>query len=368
MAFPSVGIAGQTDTCLLRQIGGNDTHTLSFDMFDNPNSADGQGFAIRTIPTAASAGTQFALSSIQTDFFVDATSGNIGIGTATPNRALTVVGDVSATGATSVQSLSSRFINLEHSVPNDGTNPVLFIGERGDGTGGTVSGSLSGFNTTYDEINNRLVISTRFGVSPSLTAVTVTSAGNVGIGTLSPNRALTVVGDVSATGSIFGTASILGGVPTGAVIAFAMNGSPAGTPPDGWLAANGSEYLKTGPYSNLFNAIGITYGETNGAGGVGTTHFRVPDLRGYFVRGVGTNSDGTAAGAFGAKQADALKSHIHPYKDSTSNSTANYVRNASGATFDIVVRSVADTDRDTTATGDTETRPRNIAMLYCIKF
>jgi hypothetical protein len=203
MAFPSVGIAGQTDTCLLRQIGGNDTHTLSFDMFDNPNSAtDGQGFAIRTIPTAASAGTQFALSSIQTDFFVDATSGNIGIGTASPNRTLTVVGDISATGATSVQSLSSRFINLEHPTPNDGTNPALFIGERGDGSGGTAVGSLSGFNTIYDEINNRLIISTQFGVSPSLTAVTITSAGNIGIGTATPNRTLTVVGDISATGSL----------------------------------------------------------------------------------------------------------------------------------------------------------------------
>jgi microcystin-dependent protein len=78
--------------------------------------------------------------------------------------------------------------------------------------------------------------------------------------------------------------------------------------------------------------------------------------------------------------------HTHGYNDSTSNSGANYVRNAPSATFDIVVRSVADTARTTGSrttgitvasrtTGITvnssgtasETRPKNIALLYCIK-
>jgi len=99
-------------------------------------------------------------------------------------------------------SISARFINLEHSVPNDGINPVLFIGERGDGSGGTVVNSLTGFNITYDEPNNKLIISTNLGSVTPLTAVAIDSSTNVGVGTVSPNSKLTVVGNISSTGSI----------------------------------------------------------------------------------------------------------------------------------------------------------------------
>jgi microcystin-dependent protein len=143
-------------------------------------------------------------------------------------------------------------------------------------------------------------------------------------------------------------------VPAGAVQAFAMNSAPTG-----WLAADGNEYDKTGTYAALFAAIGTTYGETNGSGGAGTSHFRVPDLRGYFVRGSGTNSDSTASGTFGVKQADELKSHTHTVFAKGVNSNTNFAAGSfpSGGQ-----------DLTTSATGGTETRPKNIAMLYCIKF
>jgi microcystin-dependent protein len=144
-------------------------------------------------------------------------------------------------------------------------------------------------------------------------------------------------------------------VPAGAVQAFAMNSAPAG-----WLAANGNEYAKTGDYAALFAAISTTYGETNGSGGAGTSHFRVPDLRGYFVRGSGTNSDGTAAGTFGAKQADELKSHTHTFSGEQFEGTFQ-----AGASFALRYDPASQT---TESTGGTETRPKNIAMLYCIKF
>jgi hypothetical protein len=89
-------------------------------------------------------------------------------------------------------------------------------------------------------------------------------------------------------------------VPTGAVMPFAMNAAPSG-----WLAANGSAVSRT-TYAALFAAIGTTYGA-----GDGSSTFTLPDLRGYFVRGSGTNSDGVAAGTFGQKQTDAYKSHNH---------------------------------------------------------
>jgi microcystin-dependent protein len=139
-------------------------------------------------------------------------------------------------------------------------------------------------------------------------------------------------------------------VPVGAVQAFAMNSAPSG-----WLACDGAAVLRTGTYAALFAEIEITYG-----GGNGTTTFNVPDLRGYFVRGSGTNSDGTAAGTFGAKQADELKSHSHDFGTASeilhtltggpTSVRTGWQRGAIGST------------------GGAETRPKNIALLYCIKF
>lgn len=156
-------------------------------------------------------------------------------------------------------------------------------------------------------------------------------------------------------------------VPTGAVMPFAMNSAPTG-----WLAANGAEYSKSNStYLALFTAIGILYGETNGSGGVGTTHFRVPDLRGYFVRGAGTNDDGTTSGAFGVKQADAFQDHNHGLICGTGGSAPS-TNGALGKGIDsldsnntnlMYMASVQAANRTAA-----ETRPKNIAMLYCIKF
>jgi microcystin-dependent protein len=155
-------------------------------------------------------------------------------------------------------------------------------------------------------------------------------------------------------------------LPAGAVQAFAMNSAPAG-----WLAANGSNVNRT-TYAALFTAIGTTYGV-----GDGSTTFALPDLRGYFVRGSGTNGDGTAAGTFGAKQADALKAHQHfAFKSGNSTtalSAANYPATQGQIGTDAFKYTVAGNASAsdvglTSSTGDTETRPKNIALLYCVKF
>jgi microcystin-dependent protein len=139
-------------------------------------------------------------------------------------------------------------------------------------------------------------------------------------------------------------------LPAGAVMPFAMNSAPTG-----WLAANGSAVSRT-TYADLFGAIGTTYGS-----GDGSTTFTLPDLRGYFVRGSGTNGDETESGAFGAKQADEIKSHTHvlyKHRGTTDGGNTNATRSDNGNGLGPV---------NTQATGGTETRPKNIAMLYCIK-
>lgn len=153
-------------------------------------------------------------------------------------------------------------------------------------------------------------------------------------------------------------------VPAGAVMPFAMNSAPAG-----WLAANGAEYLKTGTYAALFAAIGTTFGETNGSGGAGTSHFRVPDLRGIFIRGASsqTISGITYSGTFATKQGDAFQGHRHTSFTLSGGAAFGTATPASYQSSANTGDPVTDGTNGTPRTAS-ETRPANIALLYCIKF
>lgn len=59
------------------------------------------------------------------------------------------------------------------------------------------------------------------------------------------------------------------------------------TTKNGWLLCNGQEVSRE-KYKNLFNIIGVTYGEGNG-----TTTFNVPNFSGYFLQMNTSKSLGT---------------------------------------------------------------------------
>ena len=136
-------------------------------------------------------------------------------------------------------------------------------------------------------------------------------------------------------------------VPIGTVSWFAGNAAPTG-----YLKANGAAISRT-TYAILFSAIGTTFGV-----GDGSTTFNVPDLRGEFIRGWDDSRGVDSGRAFGSAQADEFKSHTH-----TTNLSAT-------PTVDGFKSSSRLTGGSTNsgATGGTETRPRNIALLACIKF
>ena len=139
-------------------------------------------------------------------------------------------------------------------------------------------------------------------------------------------------------------------IPAGAVMAFAMS-----TEPTGWLECDGSAISRT-TYAALFAAIGETYGV-----GDGSTTFDLPDLRAEFVRGWDNGRGEDSGRVFGSAQADEFESHTHDQRGWGNNiGTGSF--NAS--TNEGTVRFVQVTD----ATGGSETRPRNIAMMYCIKY
>jgi len=155
--------------------------------------------------------------------------------------------------------------------------------------------------------------------------------------------------------------------PAGAVAQFAMN-----TAPSGWLKANGALVSRT-TYATLFTAIGTTFGV-----GDGSTTFGLPDLRGEFVRGWDDARGVDAGRAFGSAQAEAFASHTHTGTTGSGGNTngitgrtvggAGTGENSVNTTVNAVTNSGAHTHSLTiNATGGTETRPRNIALLFCIK-
>lgn len=85
-------------------------------------------------------------------------------------------------------------------------------------------------------------------------------------------------------------------VPIGAILPWM---STKTTYPDGFLKCNGATISRS-DYSDLFDAIGTTYGAGNGS-----TTFKIPDLRGCFLRGDGTQN-GYSGAALGSYQNPAL--------------------------------------------------------------
>lgn len=137
-------------------------------------------------------------------------------------------------------------------------------------------------------------------------------------------------------------------MPSGAVLPFAMSSAPTG-----WLKCNGQTVSRT-TYAALFAAIGTTYGA-----GDGSTTFALPDLRGEFVRGWDDGRGVDSGRAFGSFQNDEFESHTHSISHYIeSNNSGSNIAGGNGAST---------VSWNTNATGGSETRPRNVALLYCIK-
>ena len=141
-------------------------------------------------------------------------------------------------------------------------------------------------------------------------------------------------------------------VPSGTVINFS-----GATAPTGYLECDGAAISRT-TYSKLFTAINTLYGT-----GDGSSTFNTPDLRGEFIRGW-DNSKGTDIGrTLGSSQV--ASSHFissGPYVNGFAKDTENtYTLTASGP------NTVGNAGGPASTNTYGHSRPRNIAMMYCIK-
>lgn len=138
--------------------------------------------------------------------------------------------------------------------------------------------------------------------------------------------------------------------------------------PGGWLLCDGTTYSKK-LYRQLHHTIGDNFGPCDDV-----TMFRVPDLRGKFVRGVDASEGhydpdiasrvnlytgivwSQGGSLVGSYQPDQFKAHSHGYTKFP-NGSGNI---ASGEYWNAA-------DSETAAAGGSETRPRNIYLHFIIK-
>jgi phage-related tail fiber protein len=159
-------------------------------------------------------------------------------------------------------------------------------------------------------------------------------------------------------------------VPTGSIITF-----PTNTVPNGFLECNGAVLSRTA-FADLFKIIGTTYGNTN------LNNFRLPDLRGEFIRGwdhgrgidrartIGSFQFGTLVAAemdsvgqvtqMGAGNQGSYVSEFYADRPNTEQLSGKYFTQTppGQSTY------LASTHPNYVGS----TRPRNISMMYCIKY
>lgn len=138
-------------------------------------------------------------------------------------------------------------------------------------------------------------------------------------------------------------------VPAGTIFTISTSAIPSG-----YIECNGALISRT-VYSVLFATIGTTFGA-----GDGSTTFAIPDLRGMFIRGLDNGRGIDVSRVLGSYQVDDFKSHTHL-------TNANSTSGDAQGNLPLMRSSNAKTNA-TTATGGTETRPKNIAMKFCIKY
>lgn len=169
-------------------------------------------------------------------------------------------------------------------------------------------------------------------------------------------------------------------LPAGMVIQYTGTSAPTG-----WLLCQGATLnaVANPIYQPLYNVIGIQFGGTN------NTDFKLPDYRGAFLRGFGTqpSTNYASSGTLNTTQSHANQNHTHNANHGHSYSHMFKVTglNQGGVGFDVI--HCFPTGRPFTATGlsvsgnnfdtagqvagstdNNETRPFNYSVNYLIKY
>ncbi len=150
--------------------------------------------------------------------------------------------------------------------------------------------------------------------------------------------------------------STTGALPTGLVAGTEYFVGATGLAADSFrvtATAGGADINTSGTQSGVHTCVSAPHGA-----GDGSTTFNTPDARGEFIRGFDDGRGIDTARTFGSAQDDAFESHTHTQALDIITGTLTI----SGSQFG------SNTGAQTGATGGTETRPRNKAYRFYIKF
>lgn len=152
---------------------------------------------------------------------------------------------------------------------------------------GAVADAVLGWNAAGDALENKVPNTAAYVVAPlaGLTSEEATQLLNIGSTTISAAQwgYLGAMGaqPLEAVKALTGEDGL---IPVGMVVNYI-----AGTPPPGWVFANGQNLLRA-QWPVLFSQIGELWGN-----GDGSTTFGIPDLRGRVVAGLDTMGSGGSA-------------------------------------------------------------------------
>lgn len=227
-------------------------------------------------------------------------------------------------------------------------NPYFTGGNPGGGVAATTPGEWW-FHMMTEELRNAIVAA---GLTPDHTVL---------------NQLATAIGLLATS------------VPAGIILPFAGN-----TPPSGYLKANGAA-VSTTTYAALTTAIycgdannataawgfkattSVSPGSNRSTAG---TFIVLPDLRGEFLRGWDDGRGIDSGRSLWAYQGGLLESHVHESAVDASGPLGISGGTGTSVTNETIGVNVSSTTNRslTSATGGTETRPRNAAALHIIKF
>jgi len=262
------------------------------------------------------------------------------------------------------------------------------------GSGIGVSGNIISNTGDLDNTNeiqtlnlngNQLSLSKNGGtvLLPNSTGTSTTYSGGKGI-SISPTNVISA--DLKAGTDISiknDTINSTAGIPVGSIMAFAGI-----TPPQGWLVCDG-DTINQSNYPELYKTIGTIWGSGDNKPG----SFNLPDLRGMFLRGKSGTSDRDPDKAtrkplnssinsqeVGSYQEDQFQGHGHrtpenigffvrDYTDEIDQTRQDY---KDGGNMHLVkslaVASVVADEAYGIPKFGKETRPKNVYVLYIIKY
>lgn len=163
--------------------------------------------------------------------------------------------------------------------------------------------------------------------------------------------------------------------PVGIVVSYMGN-----NPPEGYLSCDGATY-NISEYPKLAEQIKTEFGSYNHFGGNGTSTFAVPDLKGEFLRGTGTNShsssgNGSAVGVHqGATEQPYIQGSNNDIGVRYANTNAsrelwNEYKNVDSVNKVAATLKFSSSFTQTVSmtTSTYSSRPTNTSVLYCIKY